>query len=1520
MAGINFNTTPPSAVFNGSMVAHYSCASIADATGNLLFYTDGDTIWNASHSPMANGTGLNGNNGISPQGVIILKQPGNTNIYYVVYVSPITLTSSIGTTYYAVVDMSLASGSGSVTIKNAALFAGPVTGKLTATKHCNGTDIWLIQRESKYWSVGTGSFTPNFRANLLTSAGLNTTAVVSAGATYSLVSPGSTLNAGQYWGHVKVSPNGKKIGVTNEHIGAANVPGSLICFELYDFDNTTGVVSNSLALPTHTSGVSTGWGCEFSPDGTKFYGSRPGSFSSGVGLHFYQWDLCAGSPTAIVASIYSIITLSNNANFGTLQLAPDGKIYCLNSSSWFNTTIDAINNPNLAGAACGFSTSVLSTSPNNVHWALPNFMTSDLLKPPVSSPFTYIVNNSFGCQSVQFNSPGSPGGCATAGYTLTNIAWNFGDPTSGASNTSNLTNPVHAFTNLGTYTVQLILYYSCGGGTDTLKQVVNVNQPCITVNSTSITCASLGSATVSSFGGGPFSYTWMPTNQTGSVATGLSPGTYTLVVFDPGSNSTYTSQTVFVPLIPLTGTASHVNSVACHGISTGTGAVTNLAGGSGSQNYLWTNGSLSYTTAYVNSLGSGTWSVTVTDALTACQVYSVFTIIQPPALTLNISSNTPSICVGGSIILTGTNSGGTPSTTGPAYTYSWINGGTVNTKTVNEAVGGTYVYTLISQDGNNCPASNTISVDFINNPVLSLSDVSVCPLQYGTLFVTGAASFTWNNNINGNLLIDNPLVTTQYTVVGSAMGCTTAATASIILKPTPFPFTQSNSPKCENSTINLSAYGGIAFVWSGPNGFSSSVQHSSLNSVSLNDAGIYNVTVTAVNSCTASATATVVVNPTPTLSVLGSTVCTSGTLNLSANSFTGSSYQWSGPFNFSSSSQNPFIVNPALNRSGNYSVKVTSAQGCTNMATTHCSVVVPPSLTISLSGTGSLCAQALNGSPNTITLTSGGANVYTLTTPNNLYVVSPNGPVTGLSSVPPFSGTFGYATATLVGSNGICTSSTTAIFTIVPNPTVGINSYTPVICAGQSYTYTSNGANSYTWGPNSPGLTTYTSPVTVASPTVTSIYSVVGGSLGCNSPTKTSTLTIFPLTTVSISPYNPNLCLNEKITLTALGNGTSFSWLPYEGLNNIVGQSVIASPSVTKTYTVIASANNCTNSAVTTINVLPLPNPLFNISKKEICLNESVQLSGEGGISYEFRGPDDLYYQNQTVTLTANHISYAGVYTLTVTDKNNCKNSVSESLIVHTLPNGSLKGDMEGCVPYCGKFSFSGNTSSTTASWKYEGQNKTGNNFEFCFEQTGIQTVKGYFHDQTTGCRNEEHFNITVHEKPFADFTFEPQAPIEGLNWVQFTNTSQGGKSFNWYFINNKGYSTKTENPNYLFENTGVYPIALVVKNQWNCLDTIVKTIKVEPDFSIYIPNTFTPNDDDKNEVFLPVLRGEKLYTLQIFNRWGTKIFESKNPAQGWDGTFQGESCKQDVYTWRIRVSSLDGEAKEYTGHVLLHR
>ena len=147
-AGLDFMNNPPSVLTGSTTNGGGDCASIANTGGSLLFYTDGNTVYNQTHAVMANGLGLNGNPIGVNQPAFIAKQPGNANIFYVLTNNSIAQFSFTNTgVYYSVVDMNLAAGMGSVTIKNVLLCPPPVSDALTCVKHCNGSDIWIVSHD-----------------------------------------------------------------------------------------------------------------------------------------------------------------------------------------------------------------------------------------------------------------------------------------------------------------------------------------------------------------------------------------------------------------------------------------------------------------------------------------------------------------------------------------------------------------------------------------------------------------------------------------------------------------------------------------------------------------------------------------------------------------------------------------------------------------------------------------------------------------------------------------------------------------------------------------------------------------------------------------------------------------------------------------------------------------------------------------------------------------------------------------------------------------------------------------------------------------------------------------------------------------------------------------------------------------------------------------------------------------------------------------------------------------------------
>jgi gliding motility-associated-like protein len=315
-AGLNYNTgSPPSALSDGntwvSGAGTGGSASISDAEGNLLFYSDGRVIWNKNHIVMLNGSDIGHS---STQGAMIVPYPGNNNLYYYFNFDKDPVVSMQTNFQYSVIDMTLDNGLGGVIPSSKSiLLLENTTTHLSAVFHKNGEDIWVVTH---------GSGDNQYYCYLVTPNGLTPIPEVSSAGTL----------CDSNFGYLKISPNGKKIAVSQMFS-----PSYSTFFDLVDFDNETGVVSDANLV--HSPLVA--FGLEFSPDNSKLY-------TNFIGTAFFQYNLNAGSPQQILDSKYQIVNFSLLG--GALQLGPDGKIVCATDGY----SVGIIHNPNELGSACNY--------------------------------------------------------------------------------------------------------------------------------------------------------------------------------------------------------------------------------------------------------------------------------------------------------------------------------------------------------------------------------------------------------------------------------------------------------------------------------------------------------------------------------------------------------------------------------------------------------------------------------------------------------------------------------------------------------------------------------------------------------------------------------------------------------------------------------------------------------------------------------------------------------------------------------------------------------------------------------------------------------------------------------------------------------------------------------------------------------------------------------------------------------------------------------------------------------------
>jgi gliding motility-associated-like protein len=433
---LDFNSGDPTAIYNSKLSTEEGSSSISDSLGNLLFYTNGIYVWNKNDLLMPNGTDLFGHTS-STQSALIVKKPGSQSIYYI-----FTSDAQYGANgiNYSEVDMSLHGGLGDVTMKNFPLQT-PSCEKLIGIRHCNQRDVWVVTHD---WNSSA------FRTFLVNEAGVNPLPVISITGlmVHGQYGVGSTHN--NVAGQLKASPNGKKI--------ASAIEKPIARFELFDFDNLTGRVSNEILFPAISREC---YGVEFSPDGTKMYGSS--------NLNIFQFDLTLPTANAIsqsamtVAATTTIVPWDLRINtFGSLQLGPDKKIYCVRYASPVGS-MGVINEPNKRGAASKYVENGISVG-NLTMLGLPNFINTYTKQVPTYFPFTSTVS----CLEVSFKSP------RTNGIdSVLFVKWNFGDQESGIKNGSTHRDPVHLFSKAGTFEINLELHYRCSQNVIKQKLIID---------------------------------------------------------------------------------------------------------------------------------------------------------------------------------------------------------------------------------------------------------------------------------------------------------------------------------------------------------------------------------------------------------------------------------------------------------------------------------------------------------------------------------------------------------------------------------------------------------------------------------------------------------------------------------------------------------------------------------------------------------------------------------------------------------------------------------------------------------------------------------------------------------------------------------------------------------------------------------------------------------------------------------------------------------------------------------------
>ncbi len=569
-AGTDFNTEPPTALHDGRVNNYEGSATICDKFGNLLFYTNGVTIWNKNHVAMSNGTGLLGDNSSTQSGIIVPK-PNSETIFYVFTVDS---EARSGGLRYSIVDLSLDGGLGDVTLKNA-LINTPMSEKLTAVRHANNTDIWVVSHE---WNSDV------FRSYLVTAEGLNSVPVYSTSGIVHTNEYDPFYNPNSR-GYMKASPKGSKIGLA---IPFANM------VQLFDFNNATGNVSSPITFD-YTDKEFHPYGIEFSPDDSKFYVSF-------FELLIRQYDL---SNFNIHSTEYSI-NVPSNYDIGAIQLAPNGKIY--NSRFWQKNQ-PVINNPNLLGDDCSFDLVGLSQNGRRDGLGLPNYIQSYFDLPGFNYIYTCLGDvTEFSTYNIE---------------NVDSVKWIFND--GNATATEN--NTQHQFSAIGNYNVQLVVYHHCLIDTVSKDVVVSTIIKPDLGNDTTLCRGDILTIELSGYD----NYQWNVAGYNWTTINIDTAGTYIVKVRN--GSSCPSADTINVDFKQEILIDFDAENASCNGNLDGT-LTANVSGGTEPFDLLWETGE---TTSSITNIGAGYYSLTVTDA-NNCSMTDSLELLDSPEIEL-VSAN-----------------------------------------------------------------------------------------------------------------------------------------------------------------------------------------------------------------------------------------------------------------------------------------------------------------------------------------------------------------------------------------------------------------------------------------------------------------------------------------------------------------------------------------------------------------------------------------------------------------------------------------------------------------------------------------------------------------------------------------------------------------------------------------------------------------------------------------------------------------------------------------------------------------
>ncbi len=663
---------------------------------------------------------------------------------------------------------------------------------------------------------------------------------------------------------------------------------------------------------------------------------------------------------------------------------------------------------------------------------------------------------------------------------------------------------------------------------------------------------------------------------------------------------------------------------------------------------------------------------------------------------------------------------------------------------------------------------------------------------------------------------------------------------------------------CLGESTTLTATGNGTFFWN--NGSTSPTI--TVNPVITTR---YSVVATASTGYQDSAVVWVTVNSLPVVSVNPITIgiCEGNSSTLTAAG--AANYVWSNTATTSMVSVSP--TSTAV-----YSVTGIDANSCSATAGVTVTVYSLPVAVVN-PATVAVC----NGESTTLTATGGSSYLWNDASNNSTLTVSPTG-------------TTSYSVT--VTDVNTCSATVSSTVTVNALPAAVINPATAVVCNGENITLTAGGGISYVWSNAS------TAGTVTVSPTSTTSYLVTVTDANTCTGTATADVIVNPLPVAVISPIAVTICLGESATLTASG-GTGFLWSDA----SITAATTVSPVNTTSYLVTVTDVNTCTGSTSATVTVIPAM--ILSTTKLDVDCNGN----SSGAVDLTVASGQSPYtYLWNTGGTGEDPVGLAsGNYLVTVIDNAGCSATISEQItepVVLSLTSSFTN-------PTCETNGFDGsitlNTTGGTLPYQFIWSTGTGS--------SSILNVAPGNYDVTVSDANNCSLTASFTLAYIYDFSIQATPPItikmgESTTIGFAVNGNAGNYSSVWSPSQTLSCSdcvSTVASPNA----TTLYQIE--VRNDAGCTAIDDVTVSVIPDYSVFVPNAFTPNNDGNNDVFrmFGIVRSIVFLEIQIFNRAGEKVFESLDHEFVWDGTYKGVMQNPSVFIWQMKLTFIDGHREE---------